>query len=145
MRGLEPERLEALIEMLAALVAGCSATAALLCALALLARGVARHRTRRRGRAPIERYVVGRPDHDGAELYLLDGDGVRRLSRVHVPPGREHERQRLVAVSGRRRSTRPADRVLIDLRLPDDWRETGFSVPVTVDRHRLGRSRRRRR
>jgi hypothetical protein len=142
MRALETERLDALLEMLAALIAACSATAAIGCALALLARGISRRRSRR---AAVERYVVGCPDRDGAELYLLDAHGVRRLPRLQALPGRARARQRLVATSRRRHGqSRSAGRELIDMTLPDNWRETGFSLPVPVERHRFGLRRRRR-
>ncbi|UJA21688.1 hypothetical protein HJD18_16690 [Thermoleophilia bacterium SCSIO 60948] len=93
--------------------------------------------------SPIDGYLVGRTDDDGAALYVLDEHGVRRIARVRLPDDLAASSHRLIALLRHGRAgAPPAKPATMDIRLPEDWREEGFSVPLTTAAP-TGRRRRR--
>jgi hypothetical protein len=135
MPGLDQRALEALTQMLAALLLSVAVAVVLLGLLCALVTAIADRRRQRRAAAasPIDGYLVGRPDEEGAALYVLDEHGVRRIARVRLPEDGPASSHRLVAMLRRRRPAAPAAKpAAMDIRLPENWREEGFSVPLSA-------------
>lgn len=135
MPGLDQRALEALTQMLAALLLSVAVAVVLLGLLCALVTAIADRRRQRRAAAasPIDGYLVGRPDDEGAALYVLDEHGVRRIARVRLPEDGPASSHRLVAMLRRRRPAASAAKpAAMGIRLPEDWREEGFSVPLSA-------------
>ena len=135
MPGLDQRALDALTQMLGALLLSVAVAAVLLGLLCALATAIADRRRQRRAAAasPIDGYRVGRPDDEGAALSVLDEHGVRRIARVRLPEDGPASSHRLVAMLRRRRPAAPAAKpAAMDIRLPENWREEGFSVPLSA-------------
>ena len=136
MPGLDQRALEALTQMLAALLLSVAVAVVLLGLLCALVTAIANRRRQRRAAAasPIGGYLVGRPDDEGAALYVLDEHGVRRIARVRLPEDGPASSHRLVAMlRRRRRPAAPAAKpAAMGIRLPENWREEGFSVPLSA-------------
>lgn len=132
MPGLDLRALDALGQMLAALLLSLAVAIALLVLLYALVTAIADRRCRRRGAAPSpsDGYLVGRPDDVGAALYVLDEHGVQRIAPVRLPEDRAGSLHRLIAMLRRGRAAAPAKPATMDIRLPENWREDGFSVPL---------------
>jgi hypothetical protein len=135
MPGLDHRALDALSQMLGALLLSVAVAAVLLGLLCALLTAIADRRRQRRGAtaSPTDHYLVGRPDDEGAALHVLDEHGVRRIARVRLPDDAPASSHRLVALLRRGRRAAPAPKpATMDIRLPENWREEGFSVPLSA-------------